>query len=312
MEIGFYLATCNRTGLDQTMDCRKSLSCVFDPWGQKLLEGQNDDSQIFYIELSLNDRGRLDNSQRQKCLADRCPQHYFDCYINLQSILDLTSFLDLPDPGLLNINCLVPERSENPLDSLKQISSHNGSLTDGLYILPDFDYSDSSLDEIDNIAKATKIQIITCNTKNNGLNYYVFGSEKGFLQWQLPSSILDMTTEFPSLDFGPARVALLPFQGLRHPELAVALSKQGHDLLVAFDQDFTFDNRLMSGVRTIEHISIALSTINGAGIWFPPEGHQEWTEITISPGNLGSYSLDTHRTRRNKFQDRIDFDILFQ
>ncbi len=312
MENGFYLVTCNRTGLDQTMDCRESLSCVFDPWGQKLLEGQNEDSQVFYIELPLDDRGRLDDSIRKKCLVDRRPQNYYDCYINLQSILDLTSFLELPDPGLLNIHCLVPERGQHPLDSLKQTSSHNGYLADGLYILPDFEYSESSLDQIDLIAKEAKIHIVTCNQKDNGQRYYAFGLEEPFLKWQMPSSPSDMATEFPCLDFGPARVALLPFQGLKHPELAVALSKQGHDLAVAFDKEFTSDNCLLSGLRTIEHISIALSTINGAGMWFPPEGHQEWTEITINPGSIGSYSLDSHRTRRNKFQDRIDFDTLFQ
>ena len=119
------------------------------------------------------------------------------------------------------------------------------------------------------------------------------------------------TSGYIQLDIGPARLALIPFSALKHPETALAASKDGCDLIVSSSDQFNDDIKLLCGVRTINHLAVTLCTNSGAGIWMRPEGHERWQETLCKAGKSCTFILDTHLTRKKHFQDRVDFDQLF-
>ena len=83
-------------------------------------------------------------------------------------------------------------------------------------------------------------------------------------------------------------------------------------MILAYDELFTYEYRLLAASRTIDNLALAVCTPRGAGIWSPSEGHRSWHEVITGSGDVCSYPLHTQITRRNRFQDYIDFDLLLK
>lgn len=311
LENGYYLAACNRTGIDRTLDCRESVSCVFNPQGEILLSKKSSSSKIFYVDLPLDKDGRLDCRKRARRLDSRRPELYHDCYLNLRPIKDLTGFLNLPRPDHLNLKCIVPLENQHPVEALKEWILE-GVISDSLYILPSFVYSDRALDEISMISRNESLGIITGTDIETGHQRYYFLNRGDLRLCVLPDDGSEHENHSSRFDFGPARLHLIRAAVLTHPEAAVAASKQGCDLLVAVEKRLSRHDRLLAGVRTIENLAVSVCAGNSAGIWLPPNGHERWGEKISKPGSNCSCKLDIERIRRKNFQDRIDFNVLLR
>ena len=310
LENGIYLAACNRTGVDKVMDCRKAPSCVYDPCGKPLFEGQHEDSRIFAVQLPLGPDGRLDNSFRMRRLADRRPRHFRDCCLNLQMIRDLTTFLQLPEPDVLDLSCVVSEDGQHPADALEKHLSENEAKENGLVLLPPFDFSEAAAEKIDRTAGSHEIGILTRTFENGHRSYRLFEPGKEIRQWPAPTWPSGNGDVFPVVDYGPARLFLAPFAAMAHPEMAVVAAKRGCDLALCIEDGLSPEQRLLAGVRTVENLTTAVCSTEGAGIWSSQEGHQRWSESLANPGDACRAALDTNRTRAKKFQDNIDFSLL--
>ena len=310
LENGLYIAACNRTGVDKIMDCRKAPSCVYSPSGRPLFEGQSEDSRIFIVPLPLSPEGRLDKSLRMQRLADRRPRHFRDCYLNLQMIRDLTTFLQLPQPGVLDLNCVVSQNGQHAADALEKHLFDKGAKENGLYLLPPFDFSESAVTQIDRTAGSYKIGVLARTTETGDRSYRLFEPGKETRQWRAPTWPTGNGDVFPVVDYGPARLFLAPFSAMAHPEMAVVAAKRGCDLALSIEDSLSPEQKLLAGVRTVENLATAVCSSEGAGIWVSPEGHQRWGESLATPGDACHVALDTTRTRAKKFQDNIDFPLL--
>jgi hypothetical protein len=297
--------------MDRRMDCRKAASCAVDPEGRMLLDAGGDESRIFTVDLPLTDQGRLDDTPRRRSMASRCPHRYNDCYLNLRPILDLTAFLNLPSPGILALNGVVPREDQHPIDALRDSLDEKRGPS-GLFLLPPFGYSEEALARIGEIAHGRQIGVATCRQTPNGQRCFFYPASADPRHWPFSPSACAQAGGYPLIDFASARLKLAAFDLLNHPEAVVATAKKGCDLLIALDDRLTADRRLLAGVRTIENLAVAGCTPNGAGIWLPPEGHQRWGEQLAGPGAVCRCRLDTHRTRQKRFQDNIDFATLLK
>ena len=311
IENGIYLAACNRTGIDRTMDCRQAASCAVDPNGGILLDASHADSQIYTVDLPLTEKGRLDDTMRRQCMASRCPDQYNNCYLNLRPIQNLTTFLNLPSPDILDVYGVVPEADEHPIDALLR-SLDDKNAPPGLFLLPRFAYADEALTRIAEIAAKYQAGVITCRRESNEYDCFAFPADADTQHWPLVSSTGGQAADFSWIDFGSARLKPVTLDLLSHPENAVAAAKQGCDLMVTFGESLDENKRLQAGVRTIEHLAVACATPSMAGIWLPPDGHQRWQERVAGSGAVCHVALDTHRTRQKRFQDNIDFATLLQ
>lgn len=284
------------------MDCREAESCLINSNGTVLSRCSSLNSQILHVGIALIN-GRLDNRARVKRLADRQPGHYHDCYRNLSGINDLTSFLSLPKPGNLSIHCLVPEPTEGLLDWLKaNLDKTTTNSPPSLLLLPSTNYCAAQLRSLANLAYEFNFWLFSAHADT--ATCYLFEPNGKSRQWNLSAGNL------PMVNVGPAKATIMPFAALRHPELAVAAAKQGCDLIICSEEQYSAELKLLSGVRTINHLAVAVCTTNGAGIWMRPEGHQRWQEEQAATGQSCSFDLNTSLTRQKRFQDRIDFDQL--
>ncbi len=301
IENGFYVAGCNRTGRDLSMDCRASESCLYAPDGRLLFRGNSELSQIFQVELPLNASGCLENGHRRKRLAQRRPDEYHDIYLNLRQIRDLTALHGLPAPGRLEISCLTPQSPEHPADALSRLLASAAFPSKTLFLLPPFPYEEAAITAIEATAKQHGVDVLT---------RWIISERKS----QIFFTAEDLTSPgygvCPEFRYGPARIACPPFDGLAHPELFLAAAKRGSDLAVVLGENLSPETNLLAGARTIENLAVALCTPDGGGVWMYPEGHGRWEEVLAGPGELCRYTLDTSRTRQKRFQDSLDFTLL--
>ena len=307
MENGFAVAACNRTGQDLIMDCRQAPSALFDAQGDLLLQQQRPNSSLLWGELPLTEESRLPSGQRFERLATRRFADMHACYLNRSGIDDLTAFLQLPDPGPLHLRCHCLDTPRIPLESLSAPSPVADERASSLHLLPLRQYGDAELSAVHRWCAASRHMAVLCRTSGSGETLHWFD---GADTWHAPNE--NRAVPFPSFDCGPARVCVLPGDALLHPEMVLACAKQGADLVLVFSRRFDATIRLLGGARTIEQTAVAVCSPEGGGIWMTPEGHQRWQEVLAQPGESCHLLLDTARTRRKRYQDRIDFATLLR
>jgi predicted amidohydrolase len=313
LENGFFLAVCARSGNDRITDSFDGFSCVYDPQGDELLAASSDESRVFWVEIPLDERGKLAGIRRRQRLKSRDPSLYRHIYLDLRLIENLTPFHDLPDPGPLHIHCIVPEIQSPQWNFVEQkikTSKKNGA---NLFVFPA-----SSLPSFDKIALSAlathhHIALYTAflEEKNNKTLMLVTPDE--LHEWH-SGEIVYRNSEFPfpMIQYGPARIGMVPFESFVHPELALALSKRGCDLGIISEVKLEDTARLLCEVKTIEKIAVAVCALNGASIAMIPEGHQRWEGQALKGPGICFYTLDTSRTRKKNFQDRVDFELLLK
>ncbi len=303
LENGIHIAACNRTGQDKSMDCRTCQSALFSPDGEVLAHTAGPQSTVMVTEIALP-QGKLPNRRRRARLAARHPRHYHDIYRSLSGIKDLTCFLELPQPGKVALHCLAcgPQaQSSTQITALLEEEKRPGAI----WLLPDGDYDGTQCDRLAEIAAGKGLYILCSRQADLWLLFTPEGKQR---TWQRSS--LDDGQGIVQADIGPARLALVSGAVFAQPELAVGLSKQGCDLIVASETRLHERTRLLAGARTINHLATAVCATNGAGIWMRPEGHQRWHEELAGPGERCTFVLDTNLTRQKRFQDRVDFERL--
>lgn len=312
IENGVFLVACNRGGVDLVMDCCEAPSCAYDPLGKVLFEGVSKDSAVFCVDLVLGDDGRLEGRFRKRIIQTRSLDLYRDCALNLWPVRDLTSFLGLPACGVLPISCIVPSENEHPIDALNRIIENQQARKGTLCLLPVFESSDRILDVLRFVTASKQIGVLWKDYADSESGYVMMVQNGNVFKWDGLMFCNDGERSFPEFDFGPARVVVVPFTFLEHPELAVALAKRGCDVAVSSERLLDGEWKLIGGVRTVENLAVAVCGVNGAGIWTNPQGHERWGEVTAGRGEYCIFDIDTAHTRQKRFQDRVDFELLLR
>lgn len=312
LENGMAVAACNRTGQDLSLDCRQAPSVLVDHQGHLLLHGRQPDSALYLADLPLTSDGRLPSRQRRDRMASRRFGALHDCYLNRNGITDLTTFLQLPPPGMLPLCCHCAARPKNVLDSLSELTKTEANLGKSLHILPSFEYTDADLALVEQWCKTTDGALLLGRVTDANRVVLWFDGARAPQCWPCPDRDQAMPVLSAGFDCGPARVHVLPAESLLHPERILACAKQGADLVVLLPGSFDAALQLLGGARTIDQVALAVCSPQGAGIWLPPEGHNRWAELLASPGHRCRVLLDTAKTRQKRFQDRIDFHTLLR
>lgn len=304
-ENGCYFLAANRTGMDRTMDFSLGFSCCFAPDGQEIFSQKSEHSTLMWVRLPLTHEGRLAHLRREEMLNSRKPELYHRVVGNFSSIVDLTSFLDLPQPGLLDIHCLTQEDGMSPLLSLQK---HVGLLNHGGFVvLPKYNYSDQELEQLQKTASENGQGLVAARTSDG--RYFFKGPEDK--NWLLPDR-LNTRDGYPHIDYGSARIMLAPVKDLIHPELVLSAAKWGCDLAVSSELDLSEEQAALISMRPIEQMALAACATNGAAIGLIPQGHQPGRGVRAGAGDRCTYVLDTVETRVKHFQDRVDYDTLLR
>lgn len=313
LENGFYLLGCNRTGKDRIMNCRDAVSCVFAPDGKELVAAAAEESTVFYADLPLDEKGRVQGSLRRRRLAGRTPSWYRPIYLDLRLADDLTAHHELPAPGPLHVHCVAG--GDRPLDprALEELISNHLDAGYNLFVLPPLPAGIIDETTLRTLARQYGVALSTTLRGTAGEKTLTLTTPE--VQEQSvagPPGGSDGAMPFPIVSYGTARVAMVTLEAFRHPELAVALAKLGCDLAVLSEETLDRDQRLLCSVKTVEGVAVAACASREAVIAMVPAGHEHWEERAIEGPGRCSYELDTQRTRRKRFQDRVNFELLLK
>ncbi len=309
LENGIFLAACNRTGKDRIMDCRQSTSCVFDPQGKELFSGSSETPQVFFVEIPLDNEGRLTGIHRQKMLSTRKVDQYRSIYLE-PWVKNLTRFYKLPKPGPLALHCFVTGSAGMNLDELeKNIKSSSGTRP-ALWVLPQTPAG--HLEALKKIARNHRIAFAVSLMGADGRSVFLLITPEGVRHFYETSATQKKAFPFKILHYGPAAVTMVGSEDFKHPELAVTLSKLGCDLVVLSEDRMSREALLMSRVKALTGVAVAACARNGSEITCMQDLHGSCDQRQkYSPG-VCSYALDTSKTRNKRFQNRIDFDLLLK
>jgi predicted amidohydrolase len=305
MENGFYLAACNRTGKDRTMDCTKTVSAVFAPDGKTLFKGSSETSRIFMVDIPLGKDGKFKNVIRKEKMAGRNTHHYRSVYLR-PWLKNLTGFYKLPEPGNLDIYCYVPETCRLNIDELKNNIEKNHGDNPSLWIVPQSNYSEADIKQLKEISGKYKTGIAVSVKDSNNITENFLLTAEGI------QSFIDDNKELPYsiLHYGPAAVAMVPAEEFEHPELAVSLSKLGTDLVIISEKEMTEDQFLTTRVKSLAGAAVAVCFGKGAQITGVQDMHFGWDQKNLGTPGILKYELDSTKTRKKSFYNDVDFDLL--
>ncbi len=311
LENGFFLAACNRTGKDRVMDCRGAVSCVYAPDGELLFSASSEASSVFFVDLPLNENGKLRGVLRSGKLKDRTPSRYAPIYLDMRLVEDLTGHYGLPEPAPLQVHCIVPGQDHLEIGSLERIIMDLKGNGHDLFVLPPFPVT--AWAALHSMAERTKVGL--CATLVGE------GNERIPAMWTNDGEHTEHCPDkndrcdgfpFPMMHYGPAKVAMAPLDCFVHPELAVSFAKLGCDLVVLSEEKLSKESRLLCEIKTVERVAVAACASNTGLIAMPPIDHHRWEERSMDGPGVCSYEIDIARTRKKRFQDRLDFELLLK
>jgi predicted amidohydrolase len=311
LENGFYLAACNRTGMDLTLDCRQAVSCVFDPDGKRIFSGTAEASRVFFVEIPLDRNGRWRNVRRFERMGDREVSHYRPIYLR-PWVENLTGFYKLPEPGLLSIHCYVPKEKGLNLDELAQRIAGQADPYPALWVLPLVDGEKIETKSLTQLAKRYRVGLAVSVRGANVQPERRLFTPDGELSFRHASVPTSLSGGFPFHihHFGPAAVAMVPVDMFAHPELATALSKLGCDLVILSESNLSEKKYLLSRVKALAGLAVAACANNGAQITGIQDIHFNWDQKDLNSSGVCTYTLDTAKTRKKMFVEHIDYDLL--
>ncbi|MBT8342301.1 MAG: carbon-nitrogen hydrolase family protein [Desulfatitalea sp.] len=311
LENGYYLAACNRTGKDLTLDCTQAVSCVFDPAGHQMLSGRSENSRAYFVDLPLDHNGKWAQVSRSEKMGQRNVGHYRPIYLR-PWLENFTSFYKLPEPGMMSIHCYVPAKPAAALDELAVRIAGQADAHPALWVIPQMDAAQVDTAALAALAKKHRVGLaVTVRRAGAAPGQWLFTPDEtlAFSDAKASASPSD-AFPFSIHHFGPAAIAMVPANAFAHPETAIALSKLGCDLVILSEAALTEENFLLARVKALSGIAVAACATNGAQITGVQDMHLNWDKIGREGSGAVTYTLDTTKTRKKMFFDFIDYDLL--
>ena len=297
LENGFGIVACNRTGCEPSLDFSPAHSYAVTGDGTVLEDFATPESGICHVHYPLQD-GKLAGAVRDAILARRSPEAYAALSLSVNGLASFSGLWNLPEAGQIEVKCIVPAQSV--------LATANGCELPRLLIAPP---GGRALDQeqVSALTRDGQTAVVTClHAKESGGPVYGLSTKDAVVA-------LPPNRPMAIADFGPARIALAQPEALRQPEMSVALSKQGCDLVVTGTAgSFDRNDLLVLGVKSLDRLAVVMVSSNGASICIPPTGHERWKEETIENAGECCCRIDTALLRRKYFEDRLDLPALLQ
>ena len=312
LENGFYLAACNRTGKDLSMDCTQAVSGVIDPAGRTLFAGAFETSRVFLVDLPLDSEGRWADVRRPSIMHSRRLNNYRPIYL-MPWMKDFTGFYKLPEPGPVDVHCFVPPVGGLTPDDLRAQIEKQTARRPSLWVLPMVDPTAIDVAQLADMATVYHVAIAAARSRPSAaLPQFLLITPDGVHDFMADADTTASDDHFPFkiLHFGPAAIAMASADAFAHPELAVALSKLGSDLVILSVDVLSDEGFLLNRIKSLAGLAVVTCATNGAQVAGVHDQHFNWAyEVLEGPGVL-SHTLDTTRARQKLFHENIDYDLL--
>ncbi|MDR1051012.1 MAG: carbon-nitrogen hydrolase family protein [Deltaproteobacteria bacterium] len=300
MENGVWLLAVNRGGREETIDFSKARSYLIEPNGtaaKGFASGVEERVRVYDIPLRIE--GHVIDLRQDKLLKRQTNQ-YQRVYSNISRVKNLTTYLGLPGPGVLDVHALAPGETRNPAVYLAEVieTFKPGSLA----LLPLYRYTDDDLKSVNALSKKSGVAV---------LGMRLGAQRPQFFSSRLTGRPVASDMVLPVYEWGPARIMQADLESLWHPELAVSAAKNGVDLVVCSAMYLNGDDKTMLTLRPIDQVAVAASSPSLALVSLIPQGHGPGRGSEALSGHVAAYPVDTGETRKKDFQELVDYPTLF-
>ena len=349
-ENGIYLAGCNRTGTDRTMDCSAAPSGLFSPEGPPVVCRTHPDSAIVSADIPL-EQGKI-KSARKQALALRRPGLYTPVYLDTRYATNdakiLTDWYGLNPPGAIAVTTYTAPAKDTAsavtcemLDQEVKRQLQGPAGTDhpdfSLMIFPEVEGDDEKInrlaDRLGGTLDNTRTALAFSRRTKEGLSEIILvASGQPPVFHSRDSRGTGPGPEGVSIvDAGPARIGICLPGDLCQPETGIAHAKLGCDLLVTSLGTLAEGDRVVMAGRCMDKLAVAGASTDTAFVCATPKGHARFAEALVrrkdpetgailpaailpaatTPGlPRAAMTLDTTELRKKIYQDRIDYHTL--
>ena len=311
-ENGIYLAACNRTGIDLTMDCKDAPSGVFSPDGTPLICHTHPSSMVMSAKIPL-DQGKIP-SQRKKALASRSPGQYAPIYLDSRYTTNdparLTDWHGLNPPGILWVTAFTaPSLSADKRGAFDcetvghavnlQRQTLNGSDTPEftLMVFPQIDGDGSRINTLldllaPNLSQNNLALCLSRLTRSGSREIILAAPGHGLIRHRQDGDGYGPGPRGTTIvDTGPVRMGICLPRDLHHPETGVAHAKLGCDLLVSSMDTVETGERIVMAGRSMDKVAVAVAGTECAFVCAPPKGHDRFAEVLVQRPALTADSV---------------------
>ncbi|MDR1312917.1 MAG: carbon-nitrogen hydrolase family protein [Deltaproteobacteria bacterium] len=306
LENGVWLAAANRTGEEADFDCRGCKSYFVAPDGKIAAEHGSPDSMLLTHEIPLTPSGDIDGGDRRsEILESRRPWMWHRLYANLAFFRNITAGFKLPEPGPTELHLLSPGKGKDPVEFLEAGAP---KLSPGsVAVLPLREWSGPELERLEKAAADRGATVLTAEEDEDGDRTHIVIGADGIDRIPLPEDRPDALLHLGTLACEPVRM-----KDMIHPECAIAAAKRGADLLVAVERELAPDDLFTVSMRPIDQAACCVCAADGAGVGLVPEGHNPGVGASSGEGGWLAYQVDSAPLRNKRFQDRADFELIFE
>lgn len=287
LENGVGIVACNRGGVDRRLDCSEARSFAVGPSGEVLLDAAAKDGTTLWLDWPLSHSQFVQN--RATALTERTPEQWTSLGLDVNG-LDDTTYLWGHLPQVPVSLTLLTNQCELAFPPDGQ-SLH-------VYGLPEGDNSAKALRQLQEQTVPSGVVLIGSDEVSGP-----------FLATSETTVRLDGRSYLLHCAAG-LRIALSRPEVLRHPEVAVALAKEGCDVLVLPSKRVDENLAAMIATRCLERLPVALVMPRRATLFLPPDGHGPWKELQDQGDEPLQVRLDIGGSRRRHLFNRIDLDTL--
>jgi iron complex transport system ATP-binding protein len=284
VENGVPLVVGNRTGREGDFDCRDARCFAVDATGGVLLDEASAEPTAHLVGLPL-DGGRI-RQRRHDALAGRTPASWHGLGLDTAALRDSAYLWGEPPQSPVTLRLAVPAGPERV-----RVAPRDGARGPGIDITSgEFDLDGTGPGRVPGALVGTGPagpQVVTAE-----------GVE----------ALGDRPVMTRVVD--GCRIAVTTPGHLRHPETAVALAKEGCDVVIVPAARIDEDLLPVLAARCVERIPVVVATTRDATLYLPPEDCGPWTEYRQEGPGIRRVSLDVAAGRRRSLFDRLDLETL--
>lgn len=264
---GLYLAVCNRTGKDRTLDCTNAVSCCYSPNGELLFEGRNYKSAIFTVSIPLHN-GRLKTPP-----CNTAPTEYFST-----SVFDKHAN-STDNKGKLHVYACNCTKQYKTICEKKQFSAPISAEDSLLTVCYGCDDEKNPPQRYKTLFKVSRTACVAIGAKTPIISIL---EPKNMGSKAKPANVLAPHT----CRINGINIAIVTVKDALYPELIFRLAEAGCDVVVVSGDVGTNTEDIL--YNCVHRMIIVCSSGNKVCISVPPAGHETWGNGCS--GETGVYS----------------------
>ena len=281
---GMYIAACNRTGIDRTLDCTGAVSCCFGPDGTTLSEGRSMESSLFTVSLPL-EKGRLKTPPPAGLYGDLSAIS-FDGNAGLHDGNDKLTVYACNGPG----SRMTTWKAAQP----PVMNRENGGSLLICFGCPAGSVPPAGCKALFGSPFVFRIAVDGSNA----------AGMKGVPD---PSDNKTLRVDGLSLNTFSVQginVAIVPVKDSRYPELLFRLAEEGCDVVVVDEGDNVNTGDVL--YNSVHRMVVVCRTEGKVEIATPPAGHRKWNVSSTDENGVCSVTVPWETVRNRGWLRKID------